>query len=467
MFGRGLKIAVGLRKGEIGDETEASDMAEQQYAAWQGHLANLMMMGTLIFGFVVTGTFLSVSFTGEEPFEDNDNLLNFTKQGLRSAVFSLLATMVAFIFSSRTANLYIHAGALHALRSISRGLLFIGIAEVLLIYSLHTFMYSMEDFTKMFYYGPKLCPFRDNHHAPITEWQNSTFCAQTGKAFYETAAKTCGAVQVNLKSTKTQYSAHSHQKMSVCETNRLTSSSHYEMCYVYDCYHTFGKDKDTGVTFAWGDFESPDQGYSFHTISGKEINKAEIFHKVILEGGELMCDVANAQHDQKLACAPAIISNGTLAQRSFCATAETALIAADTCAGGKFDDAIKCHKVCQFVGEDHAQTMKEKQADNLNFYFAMMHVILTVMMLGRGLVALILCVRGTVRNIRAEGVWCLLALDIFGIYEVSTRDFVDGDEAESGDADEESIPKATLKSVRSQGYSSMVKHNGPEMEILA
>jgi len=345
------------------------------------------MMGTLIFGFCATGTFLSVTFTGDEAWDKASEFVEFLKTGCYSAISALLATLIAFIFTTRVANQQMQYGYLVAFRTVLRSTIFVVLAEMLLFFSLHEFMSSIYCYAKLEYEGPTICPQGQGQPDSRPDLlYNNSFCAQVGEEMYKTASRMCGPkMPVTLTDSNwEEYPTLGPQRL-------VNDVSHpYSTCTAFD-YYTWEHENDAGVMqspywFAW-DFG--DSGYWVMEYR-HQMSVHQAFFRVNNEIADEICGKAAAETALSALCAGAGLSTAA------CAQARTAALLADSCSGGKQDDSVKCRRVCQWVNSnqnDDGRPLKIVIHNELEFWMNMMLYIIRLVILFRFLAGLIRAVK--------------------------------------------------------------------------
>lgn len=302
---------------------------ETELGHFQTITSNVLMMGTLVFGFCATGTFLSVSFTGEESWNHVNEFVDFLRYGCYSAICSLTASMIAFIFSTRVANQRMQFGGKAALRIAHQSTIFIVAAELCLYFSFHEFMKSIKVYTGLEYTGPAICPQGDGQPNDRKDlFLNTSFCAQLGDDLYQGASSMCGAAVV--------LDAWGHTDEDYAERGNHRVGEYFVTCTAFDYYTTTGWDT---FWFAWDWKES---GYGVMELK-HEMTPRESFFRVLAEVGDYVCGRPGAEIARDVLC------TGTNSSTAACAQARTAFLLADKCSGGVQDDGIRCRKVCAWV----------------------------------------------------------------------------------------------------------------------
>jgi len=338
--------------------------AEGEYGVYQAHLANMLTMATLLFGFCATGTFLSVSFTGGETDMTTDNLIALVRNALHSTIASVVVTMIVFVFSARAALQYQLFGATAALQPIYKGMLFISGAEVLLYYSLICFVLSIEYFADMNYMGPNICPytqFKDPLHlgdGSAFIISGRSFCSRVGESMYDAATQLCADSNSSL------------EEYGFAEgfvTRHRSDNVSWILCTMYDNYYVPGTTQASAGKF-WFGWDREKNWVDPETIANfsntlltssdpewyadlREYWTQEAFLDVVTNTADKICGVQKAKDSESAHC------TGTGLATTECLLALAAVAQSDVCSGAKEDDAVKCRKSCQWH-QSHASPLE-------------------------------------------------------------------------------------------------------------
>lgn len=163
-------------------ESDASGV----YGAYQSFMGNIQTVSTLLLGFLITGTLLSVMLTGRDNY-GADKVCQFTTKAVASVLFSGTSMLLGFVVQARGTSAYENFGAVRAVKSMRRSTCCIGIAESCIYLSLICFMWSLEDYIMMNFIGPDICPYTQRD-TPSSE----SFCSQLGMDFYWAMQLSCG-----------------------------------------------------------------------------------------------------------------------------------------------------------------------------------------------------------------------------------------------------------------------------------
>jgi len=385
--------------------------ASEEYGVYQGHLANMLMMSTLLFGFCATGTFLSVSFTGDETPMSTTYFIRLVENSLQSTVASVGVTMLVFVFSARAALQYQLYGAQAALQPIYKGTLFITLAEILLYYSLISFVSSINNYGYMNYVGPNICPIKwDN-----TLISNTSFCSRVGDSIYQEAATLCGT------------------QVAPVLNSRSEGQGLWILCNAFDDYtnewNIRVSDPGGGSLGSWWFGWDPDRNQvDVARLSGatgtglyrdddqvQDYWMQESFLDVVTRTSDSMCAKDVADNEVTAHCT-------TTPNPALCLQARILLLQADACSGGKEDDAVKCRKACQ-TNEDSVgnwDSTKNLIRDKLDFYVNLITSGLWITMVGRAIAGLITTIKSlcnyAAQNSRGP-CGLLWVFDCFGIFD--------------------------------------------------
>lgn len=404
--------------------------AQNEVETYQSLVGNILMMGTLVFGFCATGTFLSVSFTGDEAWDNAGDFVEFLRKGCSSAICSLLATLIAFIFSTRVANQQMQYGYLVAYRTVLRSTMFVVFAEMLLFFSLHEFMSSIFSYTQLEYQGPTLCPQGQGQPDDRPDlFYNNSFCAQVGETMYNTASRMCGPrMPVNVTEREDYPTLGPHRL--------VNDVSHpFSTCTAFD-YYTWEYDGYfAGIMPYWFAWDFEDSGY-WVMLERHQMTEHQAFFRVNTEIADEICGSSAAVTVLDASCA------GAGSSTAACSQARIAALLADSCSGAKQDDAVKCRRVCQWVADGEDQPLKPLKTvihDKLEFWMTMMLYIIRISIMFRILAGIVRVVKNFQELYFSEisgGV--ALVVDVFGVCDEvdGCQQQEDMDDPEDGSDDE-------------------------------
>eukprot|EP00929_Paragymnodinium_shiwhaense_P081425 TRINITY_DN4259_c0_g1_i4.p1 TRINITY_DN4259_c0_g1~~TRINITY_DN4259_c0_g1_i4.p1 ORF type:complete len:459 (+),score=64.37 TRINITY_DN4259_c0_g1_i4:76-1452(+) len=429
-----------------------SEDIDAEYENYQAHLSNLMMMSTLLFGFCVTGTFLSLQFTGDEPFTHKANLVDFVQHGVISAGSSMVVTVLTFVTSSRLAHLHVCHGPAIAVKTAMKTYPTIGIAEMLLFVSLFFFMFCVHDYAILNYMGPPICP-KYEVKASSTSWtyvttrvalvkpevekRSSSFCSLLGEDFFEAAQGVCGTPQMVTFEDASQSYSESGTKLSKCLAER--SGAHAALCASWDCYSQMSESKTQGIDGQeWF-------GWSRHplelTIIGpegyrRELSYGQMFDIVVKEAGEAMCLLGPSRALVEMACKEELVDD---ASKSACAQARATYFKADACAEAKYGEADKCRKVCDTVHGEASETLRGELSNDCHFIYLLSYMFLLAIGMGRSVPLTLLAIRTCRKHLWHRGAfWSLSILDIMGVldgFTATTEDDLELTDEDDSDGD--------------------------------
>eukprot|EP00929_Paragymnodinium_shiwhaense_P078801 TRINITY_DN40881_c0_g1_i1.p1 TRINITY_DN40881_c0_g1~~TRINITY_DN40881_c0_g1_i1.p1 ORF type:complete len:401 (+),score=43.06 TRINITY_DN40881_c0_g1_i1:174-1376(+) len=326
-----------LRTGESDAEKNSA------YDNYQAYLGNLMMLGALIFGFCAAGTFLSVTFTGDEPpMRDQLDLQGFLQSGLWAGLLALFALVIAFVVSSRLSYQYSAFGSARAFTLLAPAHLVAGAAELLLYLGLFLFLFSLHFYSRMNYVGPPICPEGPLEYSFLVASQlapqTASFCSLLGEDFFEAASDYCGDNQTVLIDNNS----------STCGSAR--AGPHAVLCGAFDCYSHLSEESDGGFWFGW--LHKPHGWEEGLTLpehpTDKYFSAGQLWDTLVAEAGEMMCQRQRAHAVMVSVCKQMAEDSDSLLA---CAEARATYLEADYCARGKYHEADKCRKVCLTKGE--------------------------------------------------------------------------------------------------------------------
>lgn len=341
-----------------------ADKYDKPYQAYQMHLRNVMAIGMLMLGFVMTGTLLSMNFNGNEY--TGHQLRVFTGSAGMVAIVSTLATLIAFLISIRAGHIYDTLSAFNALLFLYRAAILLLVCEMIVYMSVVLLLHSTALYMGMMFRGPDICPglpimASGTHLKRMDDFlrqqmsindgpRKSSMCAKLSEDLLEATATRCGGVQglsrCNPPSASCDAAASEWSKRSASDPNFL-------MCSVMDWYHAsissvFGGNKTTQHAsrpcyFGYHAYFLPtgftSQSQTFHHDTG-------LYQKLILDTADAFCGKSEAQNAKNVACS----SMRTVAERSLCAKTRIAWHSAEECEQETVNDAFKCHNICRPQG---------------------------------------------------------------------------------------------------------------------
>eukprot|EP00929_Paragymnodinium_shiwhaense_P035805 TRINITY_DN19289_c0_g1_i1.p1 TRINITY_DN19289_c0_g1~~TRINITY_DN19289_c0_g1_i1.p1 ORF type:complete len:380 (+),score=79.42 TRINITY_DN19289_c0_g1_i1:105-1244(+) len=292
------------------DEKSTVDEDVGKLDTYQELLNEIMTISTLLLGFILTGTMLSITFTGEEHY-GSWQVRTFVLMSGFAALLAGVSLITAFATSIQAAQFYGSHSATHALHHMKRSLLAIFVSEFTLYASLMVFLFSVADFSYLAYEGPDICPQAPTGPDKAEEIRMASFCGKLGEDFYE-------AVQASGKSCSSLFPGSDLQDMDVCE--------HYAEIM----------NGTTGMAkFIWNNAASnhnPQKG-------GHRASEARL--QMLLTVSDLHCKKTALQDSMDAAC---VKDPGSLE----CAQFSIAFRQADECEDSTTDDAERCYKVCHW-----------------------------------------------------------------------------------------------------------------------
>lgn len=349
-----------------------------------------MTIGTLLLGFVITGTLLAIDFSGQENYGSGELVVFFKWAGL-CTICSGVAVIVAFNVSVNGLHSYTTSSAKHGLRILYRSTMAMLLSEICLYLAILTFIWTLQTFVYMNYSGPDICvgwePALEGHEPAWQRPSGVTFpqtarplaiCGQLGSDIYTPANETCGGprplrdILIVTVSVLRDLSMEGNPTWS----SRSPDSEDYLLCSVFDYYNAmtfalFGKQQSIyypyDIDFLPGGVQR-DRGSVVH--SGSAIwRSADLLDYVrwYLGGGSEMDGNAagsfasaffmeNLDTVTNLYCrrdeARTIreeLCNGPLRspeERSACSNAMQSFVVTDKCVGDLQKEALQCHDVC-------------------------------------------------------------------------------------------------------------------------
>mmetsp|Transcript_71840 Transcript_71840/g.210469 ORF Transcript_71840/g.210469 Transcript_71840/m.210469 type:complete len:401 (+) Transcript_71840:76-1278(+) len=279
----------------------------------KAHLSNVTTVGSLLLGFILTGTLLSTVITGEESHQVKE-VVPFLRFALAATFCSFAATVTAFALSARLTQLGMSAGS--TMRSwILLSFPVVVLVECLLYVSMYCFVESMQLHVRMNYVGPNICPGDVDSQRP---------CAKLGLSFREAAEKLCGSpldcgMDCNCEAI--------HPGMS-------------EICWYYHNFSCYSVMIEAPMELQWEWFIWNDAPY----LSPEWSRHTSMY-------SDLACGKAAADADKTALCAyqTGNLSGGvpvTWQEREACMQAIATLNVVDGCTDSTYASAEKCIKVC-------------------------------------------------------------------------------------------------------------------------
>lgn len=314
-------------------EDPQADIYQPRYDSYQSVLSNLMTIGTLLLGFIITGTMLSLSLSGEESYTSHDLLL-FTEWAFVAVIGAGSTTLIAFLVSVRATQAHCNRGSKHGLKVMRNHTLLIGLSELCLYGSLFAFLLSLDLFLAMQYLGPDICPYVENEHS---EERTSSFCALAGSDFFDAVGQTCQAPKVK-------------------------NDPYYDLCSEFE----WTKTKKWQSWFLWDVHVDEKDLTEFSAARLKRIDQA----------ANLQCMKDMMNSNMKVLCT----SPATTLERQACADSYMAFTKADACVGEKIADAERCYKICGWFGGKHPKALLTRM---VHYFMYPIYALLVVIALYR------------------------------------------------------------------------------------
>ena len=331
-------------------KTDKMEKDQKIYESFQATVGTLMTVSTLLMGFTITGSLISLSYAADNTYSQQD-IVEFVGSAMLAFVYataSLSLTLILSVIASQ-----IHAGnpeedadklAWPKLRTpcapcVKASAFFQAFSFVLLIAEVFIYacafqtMCFMWNFTSIVYIKPSesLCPGTYGDEKKSVD----SFCGAVGFDFY-TEAKTnfCGGVlQPNAPR------AFDLTGKSGSQTRNTT------ICNQLDLQEKDNGDAGTyeaGLYFGWEVYgpglASPVTAMQVVQNNGKFL-------------GESMCYKSKAQATMTSACT----TSSSTYKVADCIAARSDYRAADACAGQKYNDLMQCYHTCFWFGTENAK----------------------------------------------------------------------------------------------------------------
>jgi len=289
----------------------------------KAHLSNVTTVGSLLLGFILTGTLLSTVITGEESHQVKE-VVPFLRFALAATFCSFAATVTAFALSARLTQLGMSAGS--TMRSwILLSFPVVVMVEFLLYVGMYCFVESMELHVRLNYVGPRICPGEVGSQRP---------CAKLGLSFHKAAEQLCGRpLDCGMD----------------CDCEALHPGMS-EICWHYHHFVCYSDMIGEPLDAQWEWFIWNDANYSSYD-----------WPRLVSMYSDFACDKAAADADKAALCAyqTGSLSGGvpvTWQERHACMQAIATLNVVDGCVEATYASAEKCIKVCGQECSVHGRT---------------------------------------------------------------------------------------------------------------
>eukprot|EP00929_Paragymnodinium_shiwhaense_P071487 TRINITY_DN36333_c0_g1_i1.p1 TRINITY_DN36333_c0_g1~~TRINITY_DN36333_c0_g1_i1.p1 ORF type:complete len:370 (-),score=41.62 TRINITY_DN36333_c0_g1_i1:271-1380(-) len=166
---------------------------------YQGLLSSQITISTLLLGFILTGTMLSINFTGNEHY-GSAQIRDFVLYSGLAALLAGISLVTSFATSVQGAQFYSTHNAQTAVMHMRRSLITVVGSEMALYFSLVVFLGTVADFSYLAYAGPDICPRTWTGPHLELELRPDSFCAQVGLDLFEAVKatnKSCRALFPN------------------------------------------------------------------------------------------------------------------------------------------------------------------------------------------------------------------------------------------------------------------------------
>eukprot|EP00927_Polykrikos_kofoidii_P074236 TRINITY_DN70220_c0_g1_i1.p1 TRINITY_DN70220_c0_g1~~TRINITY_DN70220_c0_g1_i1.p1 ORF type:complete len:380 (-),score=46.48 TRINITY_DN70220_c0_g1_i1:288-1427(-) len=292
------------------DDTQ--DDVEERVGAYQAFLGNLMTVSTLLLGFIVTGTLLSMTLTGEENYTARQMVSFVTWAGL-AALLSMFATLISFLVSGNASQVQANRGADAAIWYLRYHTVAIFMGEIMVFASIMAFLHSLKLFLDLNYLGPDICPWDSGI---FFQFRANSFCSLLGGDMYAAAGELCTGAPATVS-----------QNQELCNYyGNITKLADKQT--IYGKFHDLNQAK---AFFGWAVFDTP------RTQSQDRLKLLDAF-------ANHLCWKNEAKHRVKSSC------GGAQAGSSACDQARATYLLADSCASDKQHDMDKCYNVCAWAG---------------------------------------------------------------------------------------------------------------------
>lgn len=289
------------------------DEAKDKYDDYQQFLNTLMTIGTLLMGFILTGTLLNYTYTGEQ--RRNKFAESFDRDSLWACSFATVSVMASLLISVRGSVTFRNNGPKMALRAMRNSTICTGLAELSIYMSICFFGQSVLQYLWWAQKGPTgIC----------SEWKGpSAECAQLTEDFAEAAARLCASWQdiTNLEGTA-KCDMECQAKNRVCLAMRPRQD---------------GKG---------GAFQDPNFPSVPAHAWGRVYKQGALMMTMVLS--DEMCRRNQMQDIAEHLCDKSVL--GTSAAQTACSQANTDFIKADDCSAEALSTMTLCSNVCREAG---------------------------------------------------------------------------------------------------------------------
>lgn len=328
------KIVIDTEKWSISTSRETLLEPQEKYDSYQSMAQNMVTMSTLVMGFIITGALLSISFTGEEHFHAKQ-VHAFIDKAIAAFTMSVIAVSLSFVMSMVGTQLRARNkpnAAEKATIFFMRFYFLIFFAEFCIYQSASWSIGYVGEYLKMAYVIPSedICPLSSGlPHCSTNKPDPGKFCSQLGRDFYDLAEKMCGQNAIpeddkNKQMVCSEFRKHNIFYADYAKSGSCTGNQTFPELFGY------AKRRETRSTSEELKL-SPDEVQEGREQKGLVMNTAVVL-------GFALCGVNEAQEERDLLC------NST--NQKGCSRARATWIAADACAGQKYDDTMKCYRSC-------------------------------------------------------------------------------------------------------------------------
>jgi len=293
------------------DPCENREEAQEKYGDYQQFLNTLITIGTLLMGFILTGTLLNYTYTGEirrKKFAEDFDIVS-----LWACAFATGSVMASLLVSVRGSIAFRNNGPVKALRAMRNSTIWMGFAELAIYLSIYYFSQSVFKYLHWAQKGPTgIC---EDMKGPVSE------CSQLTEDFGEAAERLCA----------TWNQAGFAQKTTpTCDYECLAIN---RVCDAMQPRRPNSKLKVRDKTFPkvpfllWGNFYRQEALIMINSL-GDEMCRRPLMHRIV---GHLCEEVSLSGIEAQEACT---IANGNF-------------IKADECAQNAVDTMALCNNVCK------------------------------------------------------------------------------------------------------------------------
>lgn len=167
---------------------KSEEEVQLRYDNYQQFLNTLMTIGTLLMGFIFTGTLLNYTYDGEMRREKFAT--TFDSVSIWACMFATSTVIISLLVSVRSNMIFRNHGPVRALRAMMNSTIWMGFAELSIYISVYLFIHSVFMYLEWAQRGPS--------HICYGNRGITSECAQTTLDLSAAAPKLCATWEVNI-----------------------------------------------------------------------------------------------------------------------------------------------------------------------------------------------------------------------------------------------------------------------------